>query len=67
MTIKAAKGSFSAVSGSAVRIVYTEDGKILGTVKKLDDKQGYRVTRTDGKIRVKPTLAQAYRSIRRSN
>lgn len=64
MAIKSVKGSFSEVSGSDVRIVYTPEGKILGTVRKLD--KGYRVTRVDGKIRVKETLQAAYKSIRRS-
>lgn len=67
MTIKQAKGSFSSVNGSNVRIVYTNEGAILGTVTKLGDRKGYRVTRIDGKVRVKQTLADAYKSIRRSN
>lgn len=67
MTIKTALGSFSAINGSNVRIVYTPDGKILGTVTKLSDKRGYKVTRTDGKVRYKETLSAAYKSIRRSS
>lgn len=67
MTIKTALGSFSAINGSNVRIVYTPDGKILGTVTKLESSKGYRVTRVDGKVRYKQTLADAYKSIRRSN
>lgn len=68
MTIKECKGSFSQVSGSSVRIVYTDSGKILGTVKKLEGNKGYKITRTiDGKVRTKPTLAEAYKSIRRAS
>lgn len=65
-TIKTVKGRYSEVSGNSVRIVYTESGSILGTVKKLET-GGYRITRTDGKIRVKPTLSAAYKSIRRAS
>lgn len=65
MTIKSAKGSFSAINGSQVRIVYTTDGKILGTVRKLD--KGYQVVRVDGKVRTKETLQAAYKSIRRAS
>lgn len=61
------RGSFSAISGTDVRIVYTDTGSILGTVKKLPEKGGYKVVRRDGKIRIKPTLAAAYRSIKRAN
>lgn len=65
MTIKQAKGSFSAINGSQVRIVYTPEGKILGTVRKLE--KGYQVVRVDGKIRTKETLQAAYKSIRRAS
>ena len=65
-TIKSVKGSFSAINGSDVRIMYTDDGKILGTIKKLKDRKGYQVTRIDGKIRVKETLQAAYKTIRRA-
>lgn len=67
MTIKKAVGSFSSINGSDVRIVYTESGTILGTVKKLKDRKGYQVVRVDGKVRVKETLQAAYKSIRRAS
>lgn len=66
-TITQVKGSFSTVTGSDTRIVYTTDGRILGTIKKLTDKKGYRATRLDGKVRCKPTLAEAFKTIRRGN
>jgi len=67
MTIKECKGSFSAINGSDVRIMYTPEGTILGTIKKLKDRKGYQITRVvDGKVRVKETLAAAYKSIRRA-
>lgn len=66
-TIKTVKGNFSTVTGSDTRIVYTTDGKILGTVHKLSDKRGYKVVRIDGKVRTKQTLAEAYKTIRRAS
>jgi len=73
MTIKQAKivhGKFSEVSGTGVRHVYDAFGNHLGVIVKLDKTQGggYKAIRTrDGKSRVKPLLADAFRTIRRAN
>lgn len=63
--IRAIKSEFSTVNGSKVRIVRDIRGSILGTITKTED--GYRVTRVDGKVRVKPKLEQAFKSIVRAN
>lgn len=44
---------------------FDAQGNFLGVIVK--QKHGYRVQRTDGKSRVKDTLAAAFASIRRSN
>ncbi len=68
MTIKSVKGTFSAINGSTVRIMYSDDGAILGTITKLSDGCGYRVQRFhDGKVRIKKLLSDAYKSVRRKN
>lgn len=59
------KGSFSPVSGNNTRRMFDDRGNFLGLIIKC--KEGYRVQRIDGKSRVKPTLAQAFASIARSN
>lgn len=59
------KGSFSPTAGSSVRRCYDAQGNFLGVIVK--QKHGYRVQRTDGKSRVKDTLAAAFASIRRQN
>lgn len=64
---KKVHGKFSARAGSKVRRMYSNlDGSYLGTIRKLDG-GGYEVRRKDGKIRVKPALAEAYKSIARAN
>ncbi len=62
---KVVKGEFSAVNGSKVRICRDSSGAILGRIEKLDN--GYRVVRADGKVRVKPKLEDAFKSIARAN
>jgi len=65
-TVKAVKGEFSAVNGSKVRIVRDLSGNILGTITKTAE--GYRATRVkDGKVRVKPMLKDAFKTIARAN
>lgn len=57
----------SAVVGSDIRHVYTEDGEILlGMILKLG-RGKYRVLRMDGKERTKSTLTDAFKTIRRVN
>lgn len=63
--IRAIKSEFSTVNGSKVRIVRDIRGSILGTITKTED--GYRVTRVDDKVRVKPKLEQVFKSIVRAN
>jgi hypothetical protein len=47
--------------------VFTDDGAFIGLIVKLPE-GGYQVRRfTDGKVRVKATLAQAFATIKRSN
>lgn len=67
-SIKAVKGHFSAINGTSVRHVYSEDGKsLLGIVYK-ESKGRYRVQRlSDGKVRHKDTLEAAYKTIRSAN
>lgn len=63
------KSSFSPVTGSKTRRCYSKlDGSFIGIIIKLNRGEGYEVRRwPDGKVRVKPTLAQAFASISRSN
>jgi hypothetical protein len=57
----------SANVGSDIRHVYTEDeSELLGMILKLG-RGKYRVLRTDGKERIKTTLAEAFKTIRRAN
>ena len=57
----------SATVGSDIRHVYTEDGStLLGMILKLG-RGKYRVLRMDGKERVKGTLTEAFKTIRRAN
>lgn len=66
MAIQKAVGHFSEAAGNTVRRVYTPEGTLLGVIRKLS--KGYKIYRvTDGKERIKPTLAEAFKSIRRSN
>lgn len=66
-TSNGVRGKFSDVAGSRVRRVFDSHGVILGTITKTDDGQ-YRVFRiSDGKIRVKKHLEQAFRTIKRAN
>lgn len=63
-------GKFSELSGSGCRHVYDQQGNHLGVIVKLTKEQGggYKAIRTkDGKSRVKPLLADAFRTIRRQN
>lgn len=59
-------GKFSKTEGSKVRTMYTETGKFLGFIEKLEE-GGYRILRLDGKQREKEKLEDAYRSIARQN
>ena len=62
------RGSFSPINGSKVRRVFSETGILLGTITKMDDNSGYRVYRiTDGKMRVKAYLKDAFKTIKRAN
>lgn len=62
------RGSFSPINGSKVRRVFNDNGILLGTITKMDDNSGYRVYRiTDGKMRVKAYLKDAFKTIRRAN
>lgn len=65
---QSSKSHFSAINGTSVRHVYSEDGKsLLGIVYK-ESKGRYRVQRlSDGKVRHKETLEAAYKTIRRAN
>lgn len=61
------KSHFSPVSGSDVRHVFDEDGsRLLGVIIK-EGRGKYRVQRMDGKVRMKDTLNDAFKTIRRSN
>lgn len=62
---KAVVGKFSPVAGNNTRRCYDASGNFLGVIVKA--KTGYRVSRIDGKTRMKPTLAEAFASIKRSN
>jgi len=59
------RGEFSPVAGSTVRRCYDASNNFLGVIVKT--KGGYRIQRTDGKSRMKATLAEAFASIKRSN
>lgn len=64
------KGRFSELAGAGVRHVYDLQGNHLGVIVKLDKEQGggYKAIRTkDGKVRVKPKLAMAFKTIKRQN
>lgn len=57
----------SAVVGTDIRHVYTEDGEtLLGMILKMG-RGKYRVLRMDGKERTKSTLTDAFKTIRRAN
>ncbi len=63
---KVVKGQFSPTkAGSKVRRMFDENNNFLGVIAKTDE--GYRVVRKDGKVRVKPKLQDAYKSIARAN
>jgi hypothetical protein len=67
MAISKTIGHFSDNAGSSVRRVYTEEGTLLGVIRKLEA-GGYRVYRQlDGKQRDKRTLKEAFQTIRRAN
>jgi len=61
----AVKGHFSPVAGNNTRRVFDASNNFIGIIVKCSE--GYRITRLDGKVRVKVTLAEAFRSIARSN
>lgn len=64
---KVVHGEFSKIAGSNVRLMYDADGHFIGTITKGVD-GGYRIMRAkDGKVRHKPYLADAYKSISRAN
>jgi hypothetical protein len=67
MAISKVHGKFSDLAGTGVRRVYTEEGTLLGIIRKLSD-GSYKVYRQlDGKERIKPTLKAAFQTIRRAN
>ena len=58
---------YSEISGTDVRHVYDASGKtLLGTIFKIG-RGKYRVLRIDGKSRVKDSLADAFKTVRRAN
>lgn len=59
------RGEFSPVAGNTVRRCYDASNNFLGVIVKT--KGGYRVTRVDGKSRMKASLAEAFASIKRAN
>lgn len=59
------RGEFSPVAGNSVRRCYDASNNFLGVIVKT--KGGYRVTRVDGKSRLKASLAEAFASIKRAN
>lgn len=59
------KGQFSPVAGNNTRRVFDASNNFLGIIVKC--KEGYRVTRLDGKVRIKSTLKEAFASVARSN
>lgn len=62
---KAVTGQFSPVAGNSVRRCFDSSGNFLGVIVKT--KGGYRVTRVDGKTRLKTSLADAFSSVKRAN
>ncbi len=62
---KSVTGQFSPVAGNTVRRCYDASNNFLGVIVKT--KGGYRVTRVDGKSRLKTSLADAFASIKRAN
>lgn len=59
-------GKFSDVTGTECRHVYDVSGNLLGVIRKVSE--GYRVYRTtDGKVRTKRLLADAFKTIKRRN
>lgn len=63
---KIVKGNFSDINGSRVRRMYDSNGVFLGLITKMDN-GNYRVTRMDGKIRIKEYLQDAIKSVARRN
>lgn len=63
---KAVTGQFSPVAGNSVRRCFDASGNFLGVIVKAG-KGKYRVTRVDGKTRLKDSLADAFASVRRAN
>ncbi len=62
------KSTFSPVNNNTRRCYSKLDGSFIGIIIKLNRGEGYEVRRfPDGKVRVKPTLAQAFASISRTN
>ncbi len=58
---------FSPVSGTDVRHVFDEEGKkLLGVIIKVG-RGKYRVQRVDGKMRMKDSLTDAFKTVRRAN
>lgn len=67
MAISKVHGKFSDLAGTGCRRVYTEEGTLLGIIRKLSNGQ-YRVYRQiDNKIRDKPSLKEAFQTIKRAN
>lgn len=64
--VKVVTGQFSPVAGNTVRRCYDASGAFLGVIVKVG-KGKYRVTRIDGKTRLKDSLADAFASVRRAN
>jgi hypothetical protein len=58
-------GKFSPVAGNNTRRCYDASNNFIGVIVKT--KGGYRVTRVDGKSRLKGSLAEAFASIKRAN
>lgn len=57
----------SATEGYDIRHVYSEDGStLLGFIVK-SGRGRYRIVRSDGKEREKPTLTEAFKTIKRKN
>lgn len=64
-TSNGVRGKFSPVAGNNTRRCYDASNNFIGVIVKC--REGYRIQRVDGKTRIKPTLAQAFRSIARQN
>lgn len=59
-------GSFAKKEdGTRIRVVKNDLGEFLGTIEKIDE--GYRITRTDGKVKVKRQLEESFRAVARKN